>query len=346
MQAAESYWSGRAVLVTGCAGFLGSWLCRTLLRSGSRLTGVDVSEEAGAALRRRLPELGEPGELPGERKDTEAFSYRAGQLEDYEFLKQTLAESEAGTVMHLAGQSQVGVAARFPRETFESNIRGTWNLLEAARQTQRPVQVILASSESVYGEPGALPFTEEMPLAGRHPYDASKIAAELLGQTYQRSYGLAVCATRASNLYGGGDGNFGRLIPGTIRSVLRGERPQIRSDGQAARDYLYIEDAVRGYLALAESMQQPDIAGEAFNLCGERPVSTLEVVDTILELMGRKDLSPEILNQPSNEPPLRYSSGRKAQERLGWSAQFSLKDGLRRTIQWYERSLARLPGAG
>jgi CDP-glucose 4,6-dehydratase len=314
-------WAGRTVLVTGCAGFLGRWLCGELCRRGADVAGLDAPPPD--AWRDAAP-AGAGG-----------FHGVSGSVEDYGVVRRLFEAYPVTTVFHLAAQSQLGAAARAPRETLDANARGTWNVLEAVREGGRAAPVILASSDAVYGRPCELPFREESPLDGWHPYDVSKILAERAGRMYWRQYGVPVCALRMSNLYGGGDRNLGRIVPGTILAVRRGERPVIRGDGNAERDFLYVEDAVEGYLALAEAMHGSGIAGEAFNLSSGQAVSTRRLVETILEVMGRTDLQPEILNQPSNEPPVKYSAAGKAREIFGWSARTPLREGLRRTAAWY-----------
>lgn len=320
----EFSWAGQTALVTGCAGFLGRWLCAELHRRGADVIGLDA------------PPVASWDRFGQERENS--FRAVSAAVEDYGALRQLFRDYPVTTVFHLAAQSQLGAAARAPRETLEANARGTWNVLEAVREAGKTIPVVLASSDAVYGRPVELPFREESPLDGSHPYDVSKILSELSGRMYWRHYGVPVCALRMSNLYGGGDRNLGRIVPGTILAVRRGERPVIRGDGNAERDFLYVEDAVEGYLALAEAMRGSGVSGEAFNLSSGQPVSTRRLVETILEVMDRKDLQPEILNQPSSEPPVKYSSPRKARETFGWSARTPLREGLRRTAGWYEQA--------
>src|SRR5207253_8595573 len=225
---------------------------------------------------------------------------------------------EVQTILHLAAQTSVGTAKRSPLSTFESNIKGTWSVLEAARRSCTEPQVIIASSDKAYGEQATLPYLESAPLRARHPYDVSKACADMLALTYHQTYGLPVCVTRCGNFFGGGDLNWNRLVPGTIRSILRGQRPIIRSDGHYVRDYFYVEDGAAAYTFLAEKMATDRaLAGEAFNFSNERPLSVIEVVDMILRRMS-SNLKPDIRDEASNEIRCQYLSAAKARERLGW----------------------------
>jgi len=259
-----------------------------------------------------------------------------GDVGRRELIERVLAEYEIETVFHLAAQAIVGVARRDPAGTFEANIRGTWSVLEAARRIGNGAQIVVASSDKAYGAHEKLPYTEEMPLRGRHPYDVSKACADLLAQSYAVTYGLPVAVTRCGNLYGGGDLNWNRLVPGTMRAVLENERPLIRSDGQFIRDYLYVEDGAGAYLALAQALAKtPALAGRAFNFGNDQPVSVLELVRAILEVTARTELEPVILNQAQDEIPAQYLDSTRARQELGWQPEYSLHDGLARTWQWY-----------
>jgi len=243
-------------------------------------------------------------------------------------------------VFHLAAQTIVGIANRNPLSTFESNIRGTWTLLEACRRSPRVRQVLVASSDKAYGTHEQLPYREDAPLQGRHPYDVSKSCADLLAQSYAATYALPVCVTRCGNLYGGGDLNWNRLIPGTIRSALRGERPVIRTDGSYVRDYFYVEDGALAYLELAEQMAaRPEVVGQAYNFSSESQDTVLDIARKILELAGRADLQPDIRNEATNEIPRQYLDATRAREGLGWRARFTLEQGLSRTLAWYKEFL-------
>jgi CDP-glucose 4,6-dehydratase len=258
-----------------------------------------------------------------------------GPIEESVVLKRTVADHAPDVVFHLASQSQLGAATRDPQPTFETNIRGTWSVLEACRTAPRPPRLLFASSEKVYGS--HLSPTEETPLTGTAPYETSKICAELLGQTYVRTYGLALGILRYSNLYGGGDFQLGRIVPSAIHAILNEQRPVIRSDGLAVRDYLYIEDAARACLVVARHLGETVSSGEAFNFSSGRTVSVLELVTLILQLMDRADLLPHVLGEGRDDVPLRALSSQKARQQLGWSALVSLETGLARTIAWYRQ---------
>jgi CDP-glucose 4,6-dehydratase len=315
-------WSGRKVFVSGAAGLLGSWMAEELLRRGAEVTCLIRDW------------------VPDSRAVTGGVLDRCqlvrGELEDFPLVLRALNEYEIDSIFHLGAQAIVGTANRSPLSTFESNIRGTWTLLEAARQCPRLIErIVVASSDKAYGAHDALPYTEATPLLGRFPYDVSKACGDLIALSYAETYSLPLAVTRCGNLYGGGDLNFSRLIPGTIRSVLRGEAPLIRSDGSFVRDYFYVRDAVNAYLHLAERLPAPGIVGEAFNLGPESPLSVLEVVDRILTMMERRDLKPVVLNEARHEIPRQYLECAKARSRLGWQPAFSFEEGLRETLEWY-----------
>lgn len=257
-----------------------------------------------------------------------------GSLEDLAVIERALGEYEIDTVFHLAAQAIVGVANRNPISTFEANILGTWNILEACRKHPLIKRVIVASSDKAYGDQENLPYDENMPLQGKHPYDVSKSCADLISHTYFHMYGLPVCITRCGNLYGGGDLNFNRIIPQTIQLVLNGEAPEIRSDGTFVRDYFYIEDAVQAYLLLAEKMEENNLAGEAFNFSNEIQLTVLELVEKILKKMN-SNLKPKVLNQGSNEIKHQYLSAEKARKLLNWTPAYTIDEGLEKTIEWY-----------
>jgi len=262
-----------------------------------------------------------------------------GDVEDRELLERTLGEYEIEIVFHLAAQTIVTIANRNPVSTFETNIRGSWNLLEACRRSPRVKAIVMASSDKAYGCQTTLPYSEDMPLQGRHPYDVSKSCADLLAQSYAATYDLPVAVTRCGNFYGGGDLNWNRVVPGTIRSILRDESPIIRSDGKYVRDYFYVEDGAAAYQLLAEELtNRPELRGQAFNFSNENQICVLELVRLILKKMG-SDLEPEIQNQASNEIRHQYLSAERARSLLNWAPQFSLDEGLDRTIQWYREAL-------
>ncbi len=326
MDLSDTFWLDRPVFVTGATGLLGSWLTSALVALGANVTVL---------VRDWVPE----SEFFQNGSFAKVTVIR-GDLTDLELLERVINEYEITTIFHLAAQTIVGTANRGPISTFESNIRGTWCVLEAARRSPLVKQIIVASSDKAYGAHDQLPYTEDIPLKGRQPYDVSKSCADLIAQSYAHSYGSPLCVTRCGNLFGGGDLNWNRLIPGTIRSVIRGESPVIRSDGTFIRDYFYVEDATRAYIKLAEMMSGDDsIVGEAFNFSNEIQLNVLDLTNKILLLMGREDLSPTVLDQASNEIHHQYLSAEKARSMLGWQPDFSLNDGLLRTIEWYERFL-------
>ncbi len=316
------YWQGKNVLVTGCTGLLGSWLTRSLVDLGANVVGLVRDMTANS----NLYKFG-----LGDKINTVR-----GSLEDYFVLERLINEYEVDTAFHLAAQTIVGTANRNPLSTFETNIRGTWNILEACRRNQKVKRVIVASSDKAYGEHDSLPYKEDFSLQGNHPYDVSKSCTDLISHTYYKTYKLPVCVTRCGNIYGGGDLNFNRIIPGTIQSVLNNEKPIIRSDGKFIRDYIYVLDIVDAYLYLAEKMEKLDIHGEAFNFSNEQPISVRDIVEKILTLMKREDLKPVVLNEASHEIKYQYLSSEKARNMLHWKPQCSLEEGLSETIQWYQ----------
>lgn len=322
VKAPLSPWSGRVVLVTGCTGFLGSWLSRTLCDSGAKLIGLVHNAIPGSGLFSVL----------GLQDRIEIVN---GDIGDYPLLERMIVAHGVETIFHLAGQSQVSVARQRPRVTLDVNVRGTWNMLEAARISERPIRVVVSSTEAVYGDSRRSTCFEYSPLRATAPYAVSKLCCEHIARMYNRSYGLAVSAARCSNLYGGGDPNSARLVPSTIQSIMHDEAPVIRGNSQAAHNYLYVDDAVHAYLALVEAMDRPGVAGKTFNFSSDQAMSVEKIVQTILELMGRDDLKPVILDRNQGTHTARFVSSRKAERRLGWSAQVPLETGLNKTIEWY-----------
>jgi CDP-glucose 4,6-dehydratase len=318
----SAFWNDRPVLVTGSTGLLGSWMTRFLVERGASVVAV---------VRDWVPEneLFRSGML-------ERVACVRGDIRDQETIERALGEYEIDTVFHLAAQTIVGIANRNPISTFESNIRGTWSVLEACRRSPAVRQIVVASSDKAYGAHAELPYSEEAPLRGRHPYDVSKSAADLIAQSYAATYGLPVCVTRCGNLFGGGDLNWNRIVPGTIRAALRGERPIIRSDGSYVRDYFYVEDGALAYLMLAEQMAaRPELSGEAFNFSNEIQVTVLELANLILRLLDREDLELAVLAEARNEIAHQYLDATKAREALSWKPRYNLEEGLMRTILWY-----------
>lgn len=323
----REFWQDRRVFVTGATGLVGGWLVRRLIEAGADVVCL---------VRDWTPQ----SDLLGSDLSQQVTIVR-GDLCDQDVLERALGEFEIQTVMHLAAQAIVGIANRNPLSTFEANIAGTWKLLEACRRSPRVQQIIVASSDKAYGEAKTLPYTEDTPLAGQHPYDVSKSCSDLIAQCYAKTYGLPVIITRCGNFYGGGDLNWNRIVPGTIRSILRGQRPVIRSDGTFVRDYFYVEDGAAAYMFLAEQLAlNPALAGEAFNLSNESQVTVLEIVERILKVMG-SDLLPDVRCEACHEIPHQYLSAAKAREQLGWQPLFQLDQGLTRTVAWYQNFLAR-----
>ncbi|MEW4194288.1 GDP-mannose 4,6-dehydratase [Bacillus altitudinis] len=316
----SGFWKGKNVFVTGCTGLLGSYLVKELIDQGANVTGL-VRDQV-------------PRSNLYQGSQFEKMNVVQGALEDMQTIERALGEYEIDTVFHLAAQAIVGVANRHPVSTFEANILGTWNVLEACRRQPLIKRVIVASSDKAYGDQEQLPYDEDMPLNGKHPYDVSKSCADLISHTYYNTYGLPVCITRCGNLYGGGDLNFNRIIPQTIQLVLEGKAPEIRSDGTFIRDYFYIEDAVKAYLLLAEKMEEKGLAGEAFNFSNEIQLTVLELVDKILKAMS-SELKPRILNQGTHEIKHQYLSAEKARKLLDWKPDYSIDEGLEKTIEWY-----------
>lgn len=323
----SGFWTDRPVFVTGATGLLGSHLTRALVEGGANVVCLVRDSVAQSHFYR----------LGLEKK----VAIVRGQLEDYPLLERALNEYEIESVFHLGAQTIVGTANRNPLATFEANVRGTYNLLEAARRNGKRVKrVVVASSDKAYGAQPVLPYDEDAPLQGRFPYDCSKSCTDLITQSYFQAFGVPACVTRCGNLYGAGDLNWNRLVPGTIRSALRGERPLVRSDGTFVRDYFYVEDAVAAYLELAENMDRPEIVGQAFNFSDDIPLNVIAMVDRILEACGRKDLEPIIQGEASNEIPEQFLSSAKANRLLGgWKPRFGMKDGLARAISWYRELL-------
>ncbi len=316
-----AFWRDQSVLVTGCTGLLGAWLTHELLERGSRVIGL----VRDSVPRTNFTRLGLDGRVVVVR----------GEVENYLLLERVLNEYEVEGVFHLAAQTIVPIANRDPLSTFETNIRGTWNLLEACRRNGRVRRVVVASSDKAYGEQPTLPYLETAALQGTYPYDVSKSCADLIARAYFHTYRLPVCITRCGNLFGGGDLNFNRLVPGTIRSALYGEPPLIRSDGTLRRDYFYVRDAVEAYMTLAERIDDGGCAGEAFNFSLEQPLTVLEMTGRILTAMDRQGLTPIIQGLASGEIREQYLSADKARRLLGWEPRYSLGEALRETVEWY-----------
>ncbi len=321
----NDFWRDRPVFITGATGLVGGWLTKRLLEQGASVTAlvrdwVPASEFVKKGLAQRVNVV-------------------RGDISSSYLLERALGEYEIEVVFHLAAQTQVQIANRNALSTFESNIRGTWDLLEACRHSPKVKSVVLASSDKAYGEQAVLPYKEDMPLLGKHPYDVSKSCADLIAQSYAHTFGTPVAITRCGNFYGGGDLNWDRVVPGTIRSVVRGDRPIIRSDGKFVRDYFYVEDGAAAYMLLAERLlENSKFCGAAYNFSNEAQISELELVNAILEKMGSK-LKPDIQNHASNEIRHQFLSAERARAELNWKPMFTLDEGLEKTIAWYREAL-------
>lgn len=322
----SGFWRSRPVLVTGATGLLGASMLRML-----HGLGADVV----ALVRDWVPQS-----ETTRSKLLEQVRVVRGDVVDQPLLERVLGEYEIDTVFHLAAQTIVSIANRNPVGTFESNIRGTWSLLEAVRRSPTVKQVVVASSDKAYGDQPTLPYSESTPLEGRHPYDVSKSCADLISQMYARTFGVPVCITRCGNFYGPGDLNWNRIVPGTFRSAIRGERPIIRSDGTFVRDYIFVDDGAAAYLQTAEALSRDrSLAGEAFNFSNEAPLTVTALVERVLAAAGRSDLVPEIQNQASHEIRAQFLDATKAKQRLGWKPRFTLDQGLAQTYAWYRTAL-------
>lgn len=322
-----SFWKDRPTFVTGATGLLGSHLVSELVERGADVVclvrdSVPKSHFHRLGLDRRVTVV-------------------RGCVEDYDCLERTVAEYEIESVFHLAAQTIVGTATRSPMSTWETNVRGSYNLMEACRRNEKRVRrVVVASSDKAYGAQPILPYTEDAPLEGRFPYDCSKSCTDLITTSYHRSFGLPVCITRCGNLFGPGDLNWNRIVPGTIRSALRGETPVIRSDGSFVRDYFFVADAVHSYLTLAEQMDRADIVGHAFNFSNDKPLDVLTMAGLVLGACGKIDISLDIRGEASNEIPMQFLSSDKARRLLpGWAPRFGLDEGLSQTVGWYREVL-------
>lgn len=321
----DNFWKDRATLVTGATGLLGSWVAKKLYGAGADVVCLIRDEVPQSELVR--------SDLISKVKVVK------GDICDRDLMERVLGEYEIDTVMHLAAQAIVGIANRNPVTTFEANIQGTWSVLEACRRSPKVKQIVLASSDKAYGDQKVLPYYEDTPLQGLHPYDVSKSCADLIAHSYAHTYDVPVVITRCGNFYGGGDLNWNRIVPGTVRSVLNGEKPIIRSDGKFVRDYLYVEDGAAAYMLLAEKLaNDPSIKGEAFNISNQQPITVIELVDKILLEMN-STLVPEIRNEASNEIREQYLDASKLNAMLNWEPQFNLDAGIKKTVQWYRDHL-------
>jgi CDP-glucose 4,6-dehydratase len=319
---ANKSWADRRVLITGAAGLLGGWVAEELIDSSATVLGLDIAWDGPRAT---IPPAGV------ERID--------GDIRNTQLVRDLLTGRAIDTVIHLAAQTLVGPAIDDPVDTFRNNIEGSWSVLEACRGAGGVARVVVASSDKAYGDASGKPYREDMALRPRHPYDTSKAVTDLLAQTYAHTYGLPVAVTRCGNLYGGGDLNWSRIIPGTIRSILEGEAPIIRSDGTFVRDYLYVRDAAAAVVCLAGTVgERPELVGSAFNFAAGARLQVIEVVRRIVTLMG-SDLEPVVQRLPLQEIPDQRVSAARARRLLGWRPRATIDSGLLETIDWYRSYL-------
>ena len=314
-------WRRKKVFITGCTGLVGGWLADWLVEAGADVVG--------------LIRDGVPGANFYQRGLDRRITTVRGELENAALMERALNEHEIEVVFHLGAQTIVGIANRNPLSTFTANIQGTWNLLEAARRTKTVKGFVFASSDKAYGSHDVLPYTEDAPLIGRHPYDVSKSCSDLITQSYWETYRLPVAITRCGNFYGGGDLNFNRIVPGTIRSLIDGQRPIVRSDGTMIRDYFFVKDGVGAYITTAEKLLEGVAAGQAYNFSYENQITVLDLVQIIRRVFGDTALEPVVMNEAQHEIPHQYLSAAKARQQLGWTPAYTLEASLAETIAWY-----------
>jgi CDP-glucose 4,6-dehydratase len=325
----NEFWQGRRVLITGTTGLVGTWLAKSLIEKHSFVVSLVRDWDPQSEFVRS-----------GAISKTNVVN---GALEDGTSVERAIIEYEIDTIFHLGAQTIVKTALCNPLATFESNIRGTYQLLEACRKNKSIVKrIVIASSDKAYGSSPILPYTENMPFNAEHPYDVSKSCADLISFSYFKTYDLPIVIARCGNIFGGGDLNWSRIVPGTIKSFFTGSSPEIRSDGTFTRDYVFVQDVVNAYLTLASSLEQAQVRGGAFNFGPNRPYSVLEIVRTIQKIMGREDLEPIILNHAKAEIQHQSLSSQKAERILGWKPTYSLEEGLVETVNWYTNYLESL----
>jgi CDP-glucose 4,6-dehydratase len=321
-----SFWNNKSVLVTGATGLVGSWLVRDLLEKGARVTALVLDNDPSSQLIRS--------------GDYSLISIVNGDLRNYKDVSRAVFNNECTDIFHLGAQTIVGTALQDPISTFESNVQGTWNVLEAARQSSGAVKsVVVASSDKAYGSSEELPYLESFPLHGDGPYDVSKSCTDLIAQSYGSTYGIPATIARCGNIYGGGDLNWSRIVPGTIRDLLNNKRPVLRSDGTFVRDYVHVDDVVSAYLTLAEVSQSKSINGEAFNFSTDEPFSVLDLYREISLMVSGKYIEPEIKNTAKSEIKDQHLNSTKARLVLGWKSTVDLQNGLEKTVSWYKSYL-------
>lgn len=320
----KKFWRHRNVFITGGTGLLGFWIIKYLVKADANLTI-----------------LARNSSLLSKDINNSKVKVVKGKVEDFTAISRILKENKIDTVLHFAAQTIAPIANSSPLSTFETNIKGTWTVLEACRHSSLVKYIVVASSDKAYGDSNILPYTEDTPLNGKQPYDVSKSCADLLAQSYYKSYGLPICITRCGNLFGGADLNFNRIFPSVIKAVLSNQQPVLRSDGSFIRDFFYVEDAAIGVVKLVEVMSKKPIMGEAFNFSNEKPVAVIDMVNIILKRM-KSDFTPKILNGSRNEINKQYLSARKSRDLLGWKPSFTLNQGIDRTIAWYKDYLNKV----
>ena len=320
---AKMNWKGMNVLVTGADGFIGSHIAKALADKRANVTTIvrDVKKTSNL-------------DVLNLRSKVNVIH---GDLVNFHDCERTINEYDIQFVFHIAAQAIVGPANRSPLSTFESNIKGTWNILEACRLSKTVKGLIVASSDKAYGQQKKLPYTEESQLNGYYPYDASKACAEILARCYYMTYNLPLAITRNANTYGPADMNMSRIIPDVITTILRGEQPIIRSDGTPERDYMYIKDAVSAYLTLAENLHRKEVVGQAFNFGTGKPISVIDLYNKIIKLMG-KNTKPKILGEAKNEIDRQYLAIDKVKKILKWQPGYTIDRGLKETIEWYRQN--------
>ena len=321
-----SFWNNKSVLVTGATGLVGSWLVRDLLEKGASVTALVLDNDPSSQLIRS--------------GDYNLISVVNGDLRNYKDVSRAVLSNECTDIFHLGAQTIVGTALQDPISTFESNIQGTWNVLEVARKSNGVVRsVVVASSDKAYGASDQLPYLESFPLHGDGPYDVSKSCTDLIAQSFGSTYGVPVTVARCGNIYGGGDLNWSRIVPGTIRDLLNNKQPILRSDGTFVRDYVHVDDVVSAYLKLAEVTQSKNLNGEAFNFSRDEPLSVLDLYREISMIVVGKYVEPDIQNVAKSEIKDQHLNSGKAHSILGWKSSVTLQQGLVKTLNWYKNYL-------